>query len=373
MSELVPMGTASAHIPGAVLIKSAAHLSRRAKAAIVVRLLLNEGADIPLEDLPEDAQAHLTQAMGQMRTVDRDVLLSVVEEFADEVGRVGLSFPGGMDGALSLLDGKISPQTASRLRKEAGVREKGDPWKRIRQVENDLLLPVLEQESVEVSAVILSKLDVKKAAALLGGLPGPRARQITYAVSLTGAVTPEAVDRIGLSIAAQLDARPVRAFDTDPVERVGAILNSSTSLTREDVLAGLDETDEGFASAVRKAIFTFAQIPARLAARDVPRVLRDVDQAELVTALAGAGPAGLEDSAEFLLANMSARLADSLREEIAESGTPKPAEAEAAMGMIVAAIRDMERAGALVLRSAEDDPDEPAAAQPALDRTPPAA
>lgn len=109
-------------------------LSRRAKAAVVVRLLLNEGADIPLEDLPEELQSHLTKAMGQMRTVDRDTLSAVVSEFAEEVERIGLRFPGGIAGALNALEGKISPQTAERLRKEAGVRQAGDPWVRLRDM-----------------------------------------------------------------------------------------------------------------------------------------------------------------------------------------------------------------------------------------------
>lgn len=42
----------------------AAPLHRRHKAAIIVRFLLSEGADIPLTDLPEDLQQSLTQAMG---------------------------------------------------------------------------------------------------------------------------------------------------------------------------------------------------------------------------------------------------------------------------------------------------------------------
>ncbi|MEL7100766.1 MAG: FliG C-terminal domain-containing protein [Pseudomonadota bacterium] len=330
------------------------NLTRRAKAAVVVRLLLNEGADIPLEDLPEELQAGLTKAMGEMRVVDRDTLAAVVAEFADEVEAIGLSFPGGIAGALNALDGKISPRTAERLRKEAGVRQSGDPWKRIRQVGLDQLMPVMENEAIEVAAVMLSKLDVKVAAELLGRLPGPRARQITYAVSLTGAVTPEAVDRIGLSLAMQLDARPLSAFDDAPVARVGAILNSSTATTRDEMLAGLDETDQGFATEVRKAIFTFANIPQRVATRDIPRVLRDVDQAQLVIAIAGADAAGMGAAAEFILENMSARMADQLREEAGEAGTPKPAEVEAAMANVVAAIRDLETRGELILISDED-------------------
>lgn len=356
MTELVPIAAAPALVhQGGSLPRAMKNLSRRAKAAIVVRMLLNDGADIPLEELPEELQAHLTKAMGSMRSVDRDTLQYVAAEFADEVERIGLSFPGGMAGALNALEGRISPHTAARLRKEAGVREAGDPWKRIRDLAPEMLLPILQTESVEIAAVMLSKLPVSKAADLLGKLPGPRARQITYAVSMTGAVTPDAVDRIGLSLAAQLEDRPLRAFPDGPVERVGAILNSSSALTRDDMLAGLDETDEGFANAVRKAIFTFANIPARIAPRDVPRILRAVEQEALVTALAGAAAAGLQASADHLLENMSARLADQLREEVGEAGTPKPAETDAAMAAVVTAIRQMEADGELTLISEDEE------------------
>ena len=70
---------------------SAKPLSKKAKAAIVVRLLLNEGADIPLEDLPEELQEQLTHQMGNMRLVDRDTLAEVVAEFASELESIGLS------------------------------------------------------------------------------------------------------------------------------------------------------------------------------------------------------------------------------------------------------------------------------------------
>lgn len=348
MNDMVPIGSIGPPSPsmgGGV----SATLSRRAKAAIVVRLLLNEGADIPLEELPDELQANLTHQMGRMRVVDRDTLAAVVAEFSHEVERIGLSFPPGIAGALDALDGKISASTAARLRKEAGVRQSGDPWARLKELGADRLLPVLEHESVEVAAVMLSKLPVSLAAELLGRLPGPQARRITYAVSLTGAVTPDAVDRIGLSLASQLDAQPTSAFDNDPVARVGAILNSSNTLTRDDVLTGLDETDQGFANAVRKAIFTFANIPQRIAARDVPRVLRDVDPGTLITAMAGAEAAGYKASMEYVLENMSGRMADQLREDIEEAGSVKPVDTEAAMSDIVAVIRQMEQSGDLLL------------------------
>lgn len=356
MNDLLPLPGMSSNL-GMPKIIPQPTLSQRAKAAIVVRLLINEGADIALEDLPADLQAHLTQQMGAMRVVDRVTLAAVVEEFTEALDSIGLSFPGGIAGALEALDGKISRETAARLRKEAGVRAAGDPWKRLRALTVEELLPMIESESTEVAAVLLSKLDVPIAAALLGKLPGPRAREITYAVSLTSDVTPDAVDRIGLSLAAQLDNKRIPAFDENAVERLGAILNSSSTPTRNDVLTGLDETDEDLATAVRKAIFTFGNIPDRVSVRDIPRILREVEQATLVVAMAGAEAAGFGDSRDFILDNMSARMADQMREDIENTGKVKADDADTAMQAVIGAIREMEERGDLTLVSPEDDED----------------
>ncbi len=325
------------------------------KAAIIVRLLMVEGGAMPLSALPDHIQASLTEQIGQMRTVDRVTLAAVVDEFVSELEEVGLSFPGGIDAALSMMDGHISPTAASRLRRLAGASGKSDPWDRLTQLSADRLLPVIEAESTEVAAVMLSKLPVSKAAELLGRLPGDRARRVAYAVSMTGNVDPETVRRIGFSLANQLDAQPARAFDAGPVERVGAILNVSTAATRDEVLRGLDSDDADFAEQVRKAIFTFGHIAVRIAGRDIPKIVRMVDQPTLTTAFAAAlKNTTLAPVVEFFLANMSQRLAQSLREEIAELGPVKDKDAEAAMSTIVITIRQLEGAGELVLIREDD-------------------
>jgi flagellar motor switch protein FliG len=328
---------------------AAAHLSRAQKAAIIVRFLMTEGADIPLSDLPDELQARLTTQMGSMRYVDRGTLAEVVAEFANELEGMGLTFPRGLPGALSALDGRISPQTAARLRKEAGVRQHGDPWELVRAADPGTLATMLEEESAEIAAVILSKLEVARAADLLGRLPGAVARRITYAISQTGSVSPEAVDRIGLALAAQIQDAPPTAFADGAVERVGAILNYSAAAIRDEVLEGLDETDEDFAALVRRAIFTFAHLPGRVRPTDIPRILREVDQAVQVTALAGAQEGALAPVAEFLLSGMSVRMADALREQMAERGRVRPREAEEAQAEIVNAVRRLEAAGEIGL------------------------
>ncbi|GKY87780.1 flagellar motor switch protein FliG [Sinisalibacter aestuarii] len=329
-------------------------LSRRQKAAIVVRLLLAEGAKISLATLPEELQAELARQISTMRFVDRVTLKAVIDEFVAEIEDVGLSFPTGMEGALTMLDGTISAATAARIRRASGVTILGDPWEVIAGLDPDRLLPVLEEESTEVAAVLLSKLKVSTAAALLGRLPGPRARRVAYAVSLTGSIAPEVVERIGRALAEQLDAQPPKAFADGPVERVGAILNFAPGATRDEVLEGLDAEDAAFAEEVRKAIFTFANIPDRIDPRDIPKITREVDQAVLITALAGA-TGDLAPAAEFILAAMSKRMAEQLREEMDNLGNVKPKEAEAAMNDVVGAIRALEAAGEILLIAGDEE------------------
>lgn len=332
-------------------------LTPREKAAVIVRLLLAEGVRLPIDTLPDHLQAALTEQIGQMRLVDRATLRAVVDEFLAAIEGAGIAFPGGIDGALGLLDGHISPTAARRLRRMAGASARADPWDRVVAMDAGRLLPLLGAESVEVGAVMLSKLPVARAADLLGQLPGDKARRIAFAMSLTADVDPDTVRRIGDSLAAQLESQPPRAFDRDPVERVGAILNQTPSALRDKVLSGLDEDDRAFAERVRKAIFTFAHIPARVAPRDVPKVLRGVEPAVLVAALAAAATRAPEVG-EFLLANLSTRMADTLREDVAAHGKLRDRDAEAAMAAVVAAVRAAEAAGEVVLRLDEEDDDD---------------
>lgn len=333
------------------------NLTRRAKAAIVVQFLLKEGADIPLTALPEDLQLQLTQLLGEMRYIDRATMHAVISEFAEELDSVGLSFPGDIAGALSALDGKISDQTAARLRKEAGVRQIGDPWKRLSALPKARLQAFASTESIQVVAVMVSKLDVAKAAELLSSLPGEQARRITYAMSMTDAVTPDAVDRIGLSLAAQLDAEPPKAFRSHPSERVGAILNFSRAAKRDELLVALDEEDRSFADEVRKSIFTFDHIIERMNPIDLPKITRDVPQDTLAKVIAGAASDPEKAVVEFILSNISKRMAEGLRELSEDYSGIKPKEAEDAMNAVVRAVSDLAKSGEIVLNTPSEDTD----------------
>lgn len=323
-------------------------LGRPQKAAIVVQLLMRSGVPLSLKNLPEATQAALIHEIGALGNLDPETVAAVADEFADTLENGALTGAAGLAKALDLLDGSISPTIADRLRDTTGIAPSGDPWARIADKSPEDLLPIIERESTEVCAVILTKLKVATAAGILGLLPGARARRLTYAISQIDGVRPDAVARIGHAIARTFDDVDESAFEDGPVERVGAILNFSRSNTRNDVLEGLEETDADFAQEVKKAIFTFANIPERVDPRDIPKIVRQIDQPLLVQALAAAN-SGFQDAAEFILSGMSKRMADGLREEVEELGEVDEIAGEDAMGAVVAAIRELEEAGEVFL------------------------
>jgi len=333
-------------------------LSRRQKAAIIVRLMLKEGAQLSLDDLPEAMQMDLTHEMGAMRSIDRATLNAVIEEFVAEVEDLGAAFPGGLEGALDLLDGALSAANLRRLRRETGIVVAGDPWDMVAGLPPERLALICERESAEIAAVMLSKLPVALSAKVLGILPTARGREIAIAMSGTGKVDPDTVRTIGHALAAQLADETPPAFDGAPVGRIGEILNSSRAVTRDGLLTAMDEQDADLTAEVRRRIFTFADIATRVEPRDIPKVTRAIDQEMLVTALAVAD-ARDQASVDFILANMSQRMAGQLRDEIEDRGKVKPDESEEAKSGIVTAIRDLEQAGEIALI------DQQAAAAPA--------
>lgn len=325
-------------------------LSRRQKAAIIVRLMLKEGAQLSLDALPEAMQMDLTHEMGAIRTIDRATLNAVIDEFMAEVEDLGAAFPGGLEGALDLLDGALSTANLRRLRRETGIVVPGDPWDLIAALPAERLALMAEQESAGIAAIMLSKLPVTISAKVLGILPTNRGREIAIAMSGTGKVDPDTVRTIGHALAAQVADESPPAFDGAPVGRIGEILNSSKPTTRDGLLTAMDEQDADLTAEVRRRIFTFTDIAARVEPRDIPKVTRAIDQELLVMALAAADGRDAA-SVDFILANMSQRMAGQLRDEIEDRGQVKPDDSEDAKSQVVAAIRDLERAGELALRT----------------------
>ena len=110
---------------------------------------------------------------------------------------------------------------------------------------------------------------------------------------------------------------------------------------------------------MRKAIFTFENIPARVRPINIPNCLRVIDPADLATAMAYALIAGgeREAAATYIMDCISQRMAAAMKEQAAERDTVKPVDGEAAMNAVSSAIRALADEGTITLidPDAEED------------------
>ncbi|WP_179379511.1 FliG C-terminal domain-containing protein [Jannaschia marina] len=334
----------------------ARQLTSRQKAAVIVHLLVSGGADPGLRDLPAEQQRQLAHDMAGLRFVDRATLAGVVAEFAEELDSIGLHVPRDPARILALLEPQLSLEVVDGLAADLGdSRLPGDgPWAQVAGLDAEALLALLRDETDEVAAILMSKLPPSRAAELMQALPPDRAEQIAAAFARTETVAPVTIAQIGLALGRETAKIPTPGFETDGVARVAGILNVATSTVRNTILEKLDGTDPDFAARVRQAVFSFENIPDRIAPRDLPKVMKAVEQDDLVIALAGQPP---DETAvkEFILGSISKRMAEQIEDEIAERDSPTTEEAEAAMGRIVAVIRALEETGDLILVSPDDD------------------
>jgi flagellar motor switch protein FliG len=327
--------------------------NRDQKAAIIVRLLHSTTGESPFATLDTGLVTRLVHAMAGLTYVDEATILTVIQDFLTDIDSFGLYFQPGVEGAIATLGGLVTEDVTARLAYTPTIDQPDDPWVAIAAMEIDTIVGIISQETPQVGAIVLSKLSAVKAAEILAELTPELGQAIAQSALEIGRIGITAVNNIGRAITDAANAtQDLGALPGDPVERVGAMLNFAPSLARESLLSGLEDTDAELADQVRKTMFTFRDIPDRIEIKDVPKVVRAVENEVIVTALAG-GVISERDTVDFIYANLSKRLSEQLTEEVGDIGEVKPKDADRAMNALVQGIRDLENAGEITLITPE--------------------
>ncbi|MCC6006927.1 MAG: flagellar motor switch protein FliG [Rhodobacteraceae bacterium] len=312
-------------------------------AAIVLRLLLDRGAAPDISHLDPALQLRLLQRMSRLQEIDAATRDAAIARFRAALADLGAAFPGDLDALIADLGPRISSDVA-RTARQAAARGATDPWARIAARPVPEIAATLASEAPAIAAIALSCLPAGRAAEVLEAMTPPAAAAIARAFPSTSATPPEALGAVGAAVLAALDARPRRAFERAATARIGAVLNVAGSELRNHLMERIEADSEEMAAAVRKVLFSFADIPDRLSPRDVARLVREVEQPILVTALAGAEMT-CPDAVAFVLGALSTRRADQFREEITDLGVVPPRKAEEAQRVVIQAIRTLTDAG----------------------------
>ncbi|MBL4874814.1 MAG: hypothetical protein JKY41_15900 [Rhodobacteraceae bacterium] len=327
-------------------------ISKSHKAAILLSVLIKAGATPNLDDIATGSLKGIVDIMASFGEVDRRTVDLVILEFLSELQDFGLSMRGDLEDTLTSLKGHVSEKALENIRKAYVRSPSVDVWVRIASAEAAQLQTCLGDEHLQVAATVLSKIPSTLAAQVLGAMEPARARETMLTIINSRKISADIIELIGQSISDSLFSQDAPSvFTTTPVERAGNIMNFAQSDIRDRLMEDFEVNDPATAEKIRKVMFTFADIPARVQPRDVSAITRTVDPEILLRALKNA-----PTEAEFILSGLSTRIADQLREELSELEPVKKKDAEAAMNELIIGIRELESSGAITLIT-EDDPD----------------
>ena len=324
----------------------------RRKAAVLLVALGPERAAAVFKHLRDEEIESLSLEMAGLHRVDPRTTEAVFEEIAATVEAYDSLLSGGVDYAREVLERALGPERALEIIGRLSSVIEMRPFEFLRRTPAEQLVTFLRNESPQTVALVVANLHTTLASQVLANLPTVEQAEIAVRIARMGETSPDVVKQVESVMKKKLDSvvqqEYVRA--AGGIKSLAEILNHTDRSTERNVLDSLTEADEELAAEVRRLLFVFEDI-VKLDDRSIQLVLREADQKDLALALRGVN----DDVKERILSNMSERGATMLVEEMAYQPPQRKRVVEEAQGRIVAIVRKLEEAGALVLSRGEED------------------
>lgn len=323
-----------------------------AKAAAVLMMLLEEreAADVLRHLGPDEVRVLGSEMFGAAQADENcvDLALTRFVSGSREVSSLG---PGADRKIRSVMAEALGADRAGSLLSSIAPRSTAKGLDRLRWMDPSTTATVIANEHPQAGAVLLSMLPPEGATLALRELPEEKQADLLWRAATLGPVSAEAISDLE-DILADAEKNVVQAGNIEVGGHgdVAQIVNKLPRSTGENVLKLIRKRDKLLALAIEDEMFTFEDLN-RLDAKALGVVLRGVEASTLALALKGAD-AGL---AERFLSTMSARAADTIRDELAEMAPVMREEVEAARKAIVIAARTLAASGEIRLGDGGDD------------------
>jgi flagellar motor switch protein FliG len=330
----------------------AVDLSGARKAAVLMAALGSERAANVLQRLGEDEIEGLSMEMAKLSGVGADTTEAIFAELAELAGDGEVA--GGVDFARGVIERALGPERAAEVLGRLSARTETPPFEFLRRVPAERTATLLRNESPQTIALVLASLNATLAAGVLARLPDGQQPDIALRIARMGETGAKVIQQVEEVIRHKLNAAGEQEYSaTGGTKALAGILNHADRTTERNVLESLASTDKDLAEEVRSMLFVFEDL-VKLEERAIQQVLREADQKDLVLALRGAP----DEVNELVMSNMSERGAAMLKEEMEIQQPQRKRAIDEAQSRIVAVVRRLEEAGAIVIASGEDEESE---------------
>jgi flagellar motor switch protein FliG len=328
-----------------------AKIKGRQKAAVLLVSIGTERAANVFSRLKDEEIEALSLEMAKLQFLEPGLADGVLSEMAATVRAYDSLNAGGVDYAREVLERALGPDRANEIiGRLSSVIEKR-PFEFLRKTPPEQIVTFLRNESPQTTALVIANLHTTLAAQVLSNLPEHEQPEIALRIARMSETSPEVVKQVESVMKAKLANVVQQDFSVaGGIKSLADILNNADRSTERNVLDKITETDESLGAEVRRLLFVFEDI-TKLDDRSIQLILREADQKDLALALRGV----TEEVKQRILSNMSERGAQMLVEEMEFQPPQRKRDVEEAQGRVVAIVRRLEEAGAIVLSRGDED------------------
>ena len=344
--------TASTPAPAAPK-KDISNMDGVQKAAAVIVALGAEKASLLYQYMDPDEVEQVTIEVAKLGFMDADTTEAVLTEYYQNCMTNKAVNEGGIDYARAVLEKAFGPQAAGALLDKVSKSLKNRQFAFLAKAREKDLFTALQYERPQTIALVLSYVEPNMAAGVIEQLEGRRQLKVVEAMALMDSASPAAV-RI---IESEMQKRFANIFVSNSNVKVGGIdfvasvMNNLDRSSEKSIFDGLSSSNEELADEIRKRMFVFEDI-VTMDDRSVQRFVRDCDPRDLVLSL----KASNAEVSNKLFANMSSRMAESIRDDLEITSNVRMKDVEEAQQRIVGIIRDLEEKGEIVImKGGKDD------------------
>ena len=326
------------------------------RAAVIIALLGEAAAKPIVEKLDDAALAKVVTALENISMLAREELVEIVIDFLTQLRNNAGALRGGRERAREMMSGIVDSSRLNLLYgdapEETGAAEAvtGDTWSRLRKREPKHIAEYLSGMPPNVIALILRKLDPGMASNILCLLPDDK-----MSPTLGQMVEGNKVDT-GIEVAIErmmeiefLNNQETAGESADEyLETIGEVLSLIPDAKRDSLVSFLRAQHETKLPIIQKGLFTIESLPEIMPRNAVPVVFREIDNdvmVKVLTSLQGSYSA----VSDFLLGNISSRMADQLRDSMKDAPAISQEASENLQRDFLTSVMDLKRRGLITI------------------------
>lgn len=339
---------------------------------------------LPRLDPEEDELLGIEKVTALLLTMGKDKADSIIKQFDDReirlVARAASALPpvtpstiehltevlstqlvdtgvlvGSNGGAERLIAGVVSDEQVVEIMSELDGTSADLVWGKLKNVTDEKLAAFLQSEQPQVAAVVISKLDIDKASAVMAKLSSELRGEISIRLLALKPVGDTAVRIIAERLARELFGAVEETAALNKHARLGSILNKLEREQITEIIEGIERKDPKDARLLKEHVFSFEDIVG-MSPEDRVKLFDPVQSDRVVTALRGA-PAEVRDAALTALSPRSRRIVEA--ELATEVNLPRKVVMDARRAIAGLALGMAERSEIKLRPSAAPEVDEP--------------